>query len=353
MCVLVWNVGASTPVQGDPTLRQHRRLQVPVACVSLELDCSRVLVTGGAGFIGSHLVDRLVAEGFEVGVLDNLSTGKLENLKYHLENRSLCFFRGDILDGQAVREAVKNAEAVFHLAAITSVPYSVRHRDATRKVNVEGTRSLLEVCLRGGVERFIYVSSCAVYGEPEYLPVDEKHPARPISPYAETKLEAERLCREFQEKYGLKTTIVRPFNVYGSRMRGGQYGGVIARFIERLRLNKPPIIYGDGRQTRDFVHVWDVVNALILTLNCQNAAGETFSVASGVATSIGELAELVIKLLGANGLKPLYRPAREGDIKHSYADIGKAKAWLGYEPKISLRDGVAALFSDEPRLFKR
>ena len=302
-----------------------------------------VLVTGGAGFIGSHLVDRLVAEGFEVGVLDNLSTGKPENLKYHLENGSLRFVRGDLLDGQAVREALKNAEAVFHLAAITSVPYSVKHPDATRRVNVEGTRSLLEACLRKGVERFIYVSSCAVYGEPEYLPVDEKHPARPISPYAETKLEAERLCREFQEKYGLKTTIVRPFNVYGPRMRGGQYGGVIARFIERLRSNKPPIIYGDGRQTRDFIHVWDVVNALMLTLNCQNAAGEMFNVASGVATSIVELAKLVMQLLGADGLKPIFRPARGGDIRQSYADIRKAKAWLGYEPRISLKEGITAL----------
>jgi len=305
---------------------------------------TRVLVTGGAGFIGSHLVDRLIKEGFEVTVLDNLSTGRMENLMAHLESGGVRLVNADILDRRAVKQALTDAEAVFHLAAITSVPYSIKHPDATRKANVEGTRILLDACLGENVERFIYVSSCAVYGQPEYLPIDEKHPARPVSPYAESKLEAERLCREFQKAYGLKTTIVRPFNVYGPRMRSGIYGGVIARFIERLRLNKPPIIYGDGTQTRDFVYVWDIVNALMLTLNNQKAIGEIFNVASGVATSISQLAKLVMKLLGVDGLKPLYRPARNGDIKHSYADISKAKARLGYEPKISLKEGVATLF---------
>ena len=304
---------------------------------------TRVLVTGGAGFIGSHLVDRLIKEGFEVSVLDNLSTGRMENLMRHLESGGVRLVNADILDRRAVKQALTDVEAVFHLAAITSVPYSIKHPDATRKANVEGTRILLDACLGGNVERFIYVSSCAVYGEPEYLPIDERHPARPVSPYAESKLEAERLCSEFQKAYGLKTTIVRPFNVYGPRMRSGIYGAVIACFIERLRSNKPPIIYGDGTQTRDFVHVWDVVNALMLTLNNQKAIGEIFNVASGVATSIDELAKLVMELSGVDGLKPLYRPARNGDIKHSYADISKAKAKLGYEPKISLKEGITAL----------
>ena len=307
------------------------------------MNFNRVLVTGGAGFIGSHLVTRLLKEGFEVVVLDNLSTGSLEKLKLCLENENFRFVKGSIVDEQVVRDALRDVEVVFHLAAITSVPYSVEYPDITREVNVDGTRRLLEECLSTGVERFIYVSSCAVYGEPEYLPIDEKHPARPVSPYAESKLEGERLCREFQKAYGLKTTIVRPFNVYGPRMKGGRYGGVIARFIERLRSNKPPIIYGDGTQTRDFVHVWDVVNALMLTLKSQKAIGEIFNVAFGVATSIGQLAKLVMELLGVDGLRPIYRPAREGDIKHSYADVGKAKAKLGYAPKISLKEGITAL----------
>lgn len=304
---------------------------------------NRVLVTGGAGFIGSHLVDELVKDGFEVSVLDNLSTGRLENVKRHLESGSFRFVKGDVRDVHAVKEALKGVEAVFHLAAVTSVPYSVKHPDVTRKVNVEGTGNVLEACLREGVERFIYVSSCAVYGEPEYLSIDEKHPTRPVSPYAETKLEAESLCREFQEAYGLKTTVLRPFNVYGLRMRKDQYGGVIARFVERLRVKKPPIIYGDGTQTRDFLHVDDAVRAMMLALDSKKAVGRTFNVATGVPTSINELAQLVIGLFGAVGFKPQHRSVRKGDVRDSYADIKEAKACLGFEPKISLKEGLSTL----------
>jgi len=307
------------------------------------LNYRRVLVTGGAGFIGSHLVDELVKEDFEVRVLDNLSTGRMENIGEHLGNAGLRFVNGDVRDKRVVKEAVMDVEAVFHLAAITSVPYSVKHPDVAHQVNIDGTRNLLEACVLEGVERFIYISSCAVYGEPEYLPIDEKHPARPISPYAESKLEAEHLCWEFQETYGLKTTVFRLFNVYGQRMRNDQYGGVIARFIERLRLGKPPIIYGDGEQTRDFVNVKDVVNAMILALNKEEAFGGTFNVATGVPTSINRLAQLVIELFGADGVKPQRRKARIGDVRYSYADIQEAKTRLGFEPKISLKEGLLSL----------
>ena len=303
----------------------------------------KVLVTGGAGFIGSHLVDHLVREGFEVAVLDNLSTGSLENVKHLSASKGFSFVRGDVADKRRVDESLKDVDVVFHLAAVTSVPFSVKNPVETFRVNVEGTRNLLEACIREGVERFIYVSSCAVYGEPEYLPVDEKHPLRPISPYAESKLEAERLCMEFQETYGLKTTVLRPFNVYGSGMRSDQYSGVVARFIERLRLGKPPIIYGDGTQTRDFVHVEDVVRAMILALDNEGAAGRTFNVATGVPTSINRLAQLVIDLFGASGVKPQHRKARIGDVRYSYADIKEAKANLGFEPKISLKEGLSTL----------
>jgi UDP-glucose 4-epimerase len=307
------------------------------------MNCRRVLVTGGAGFIGSHLVDRLLKRGYEVTVLDNLSTGKLENVKDRLDDAGFKFVKGDVRDRRDIEEAVKDVDAVFHLAAITSVPYSVEHPDVTRQVNVDGARNLLEECLRGRVERFIYVSSCAVYGEPEYLPIDEKHPARPISPYAGSKLEAERLCREFQETYGLKTTVLRPFNVYGLGMRNDQYCGVIARFIERLRIGKPPIIYGDGEQTRDFVHVEDAVRAMILALESEKAVGRTFNVATGSQTSINRLAQLIIDLFGAKGIKPKHRKARVGDVRYSYADIQEAKAILGFEPKISLKEGLSTV----------
>jgi UDP-glucose 4-epimerase len=302
-----------------------------------------VLVTGGAGFIGSHLVDMLMEKGYGVIVLDNLSTGKLENIREHLNDPQFRFVRGDIRDRQSVEEAMGGVQAVFHLAAITSVPYSVKHPEITRQVNVEGTRNLLEACLRGGAERFIFVSSCAVYGEPEYLPVDEGHPTRPVSPYAESKLEAENLCREFQERYGLRTTVIRPFNVYGPGMRNDQYGGVIARFIERLRLGKPPVIYGDGEQTRDFVHVEDAVRAMVLALESRKAVGRTFNVATGAPTSINRLAQLLIELLGADGIEAEHRKARAGDVRYSYADIQEARDVLGFEPRISLKEGLSAL----------
>lgn len=311
--------------------------------LSAHLSCRSILVSGGAGFIGSHLVDALVSQGFEVIVLDNLSTGRIENIKKYFRNARFHFVEGDVRDKRAANEALKGVEAVYHLAAITSVPYSVKNPQVTREINIAGTRNLLEASLRYDVERFIYVSTCAVYGEAEYLPIDEKHPTGPVSPYAESKLEAENLCITFQKEYGLKTTVLRPFNVYGLRMRKDQYGGVIAQFSERLSAKKPPIIYGDGSQTRDFVHVEDVVRAMMLVLDSNNAVGGTFNIATGVPTSINELARLVIELFGAVGVKPQHRSARKGDVRDSYADIKEAKASFGYEPKISLKEGLSTL----------
>jgi len=307
------------------------------------MSINRVLVTGGAGFIGSHLVEELVKEGFETTVLDNLSTGRIENIKHCLGKERFLFIQGDVRDRRNVEKALNGVEAVFHLAAVTSVPYSVKHPSVTYEVNVDGTRSLLDASLRSNVEKFIYVSTCAVYGEPEYLPVDEKHPTNPISPYAESKLKAEQACMEFQETYGLKITVFRPFNIYGPRQRNDWYGGVIAKFIERLREGKPPLIYGDGRQTRDFVYVDDAVKAFISALNSKSAVGRRFNIATGVPTSIKSLASILIELSGARGLKPRYADARKGDIRHSYADIKEAKQHLGFEPRVSLKEGLLTL----------
>ncbi len=304
---------------------------------------NKALVTGGAGFIGSHLVERLVADGLDVTVLDNFSTGRTENLAGLSANRRLHFVRGDIRDKDTTYDAIKDVKAIFHLAAVTSVPFSVEHPKETFEVNVDGTLSLLEACLRAGVERFVYVSSCAVYGEPKYLPIDEDCPLSPVSPYAESKLKAEELCRSFCENYGLETVVLRPFNVYGPRQRNDQYGGVIARFIEFLRFGKPPVIYGDGTQSRDFIYVEDAVEVFTLALNNKNVVGGTFNVASGVPTSIDGLASLLIELFGAEGLKPEYADARKGDIKHSYADVKKAKQHLGFEPRVSLKEGLLTL----------
>jgi len=307
----------------------------------------RVLVSGGAGFIGSHLVDRLVADGCEVTVLDDLSTGKIENLSCHLGNDRLRFVEGDVRDVKAVCGAVKGVDVVFHLAAVTSVPFSVVYPDVAFGVNVEGTRNILDACVKNGVERFVFVSSCAVYGEPVYLPVDEKHPLSPVSPYGLSKLKAEQLCRDYFERFGLKTTVLRPFNVYGFRQRRDGYAGVIARFIERLRSGLPPVVYGDGSQTRDFIYVEDLVEAFVKILCCEASVNGVFNVGSGVPVSINELAEMLIVLFGVDGVKPLHADEREGDIRHSYADVKLMRQCLGVKPTFSLKDGLLEVMNDD------
>ena len=300
-----------------------------------------VLVTGGAGFIGSHLVDELVKRGFDVTVLDDLSTGRVENLSSCLER--IRFVRGDIRDKGNVEFALRDVDSVFHLAAIASVPYSVEHPEATFEININGTTSVLESSSRSSVEKVVYVSSSAVYGDPKYLPVDESHPLSPISPYAESKLKAEQLCKEYQESCGLRAVILRPFNVYGPRQTSNQYAGVIIRFIERLREGRPPIIYGDGLQTRDFIYVEDAVRALILASQNEEAAGRIFNVASGLPTSISQLAQLLIDMFDIDRIEPLHVGAREGDIRHSYAETKEAKTHLGFEARVSLREGLSSL----------
>jgi len=316
-------------------------LQAVEKRIEKDAEYYRVLVTGGAGFIGSHLVDGLVERGFDVTVLDDLSTGRLENLSSCLEG--IRFVRGSIRDKADVEFALRHVDSVFHLAAVASVPYSVEHPAATYEINVNGTTSLLESSSKSSVEKFIYVSTSAVYGDPKYLPIDENHPLSPISPYAESKLKAEQLCEEYQESCGLKTVILRPFNVYGPRQMSNQYAGVIIRFFDRLREGQPPIIYGDGLQTRDFVYVEDAVRALILASKNKEAIGRIFNVASGLPTSINQLAQLLIDMFDVDGIEPMHVGAREGDIRHSYAETREAKTRLGFEARITLREGLSRL----------
>jgi len=292
----------------------------------------RVLVTGGAGFIGSHLVDRLVDEGCHVVVLDDLSSGSLENIRGHLDSRKVRFIEGDVRGSEVVEEAMKDVDLVCHSAAVVSVPYSMREPLLTHEVNATGTLNLLIASLSHKVERFVYLSTCAVYGEPEYLPVDEAHPTNPISPYAASKLAAEHYCKAFQQAYGLKTTILRPFNVYGSR----QNDGVVAQFVQRMKKGELPIVYGNGRQTRDFLYVLDAVDAIMLALKHDGAVGEVFNVGTGKATTVNELGRLLLRIFGME-LKPLREEPRIGDVMRSCADIGKAEKELGYRPRFSLK----------------
>jgi len=303
----------------------------------------RVLVTGGAGFIGSHLVDALLTRGDAVTVLDNLSSGSMDNLKNHADNPAFRFIQGDIRGAEAVKRALAGADAIIHEAAMISVPLSIKDPGLAHSVNVDGTLTLLKASLDHGIKRFIYASSCAVYGEQAKLPISEDAPPKPLSPYASSKLVAEQSCQTFYELEGLETVCLRYFNVYGPRQTGGEYAGVMIKFLERLRNNQPPVIYGDGEQTRDFIYVSDVVDATLLALERDGVAGKTLNIGTGEATSINELCEIFLRAARKTELKPTHEAPRSGDIRRSQADIAKMRKLLGYEPRVSLEQGVEKL----------
>ena len=306
----------------------------------------RILVTGGAGFIGSYLVDRLVSEGFDVVVLDDFSSGKRENLDEHFGRSNFCLVEGDVNVKADVEKALEGVDVVFHLAAIVSVDLSVKNPLMVNEVNVGGTLNVLRQSLKAGVKRFVYASSCAVYGEPVNLPIDEEHPTKPMSPYGVSKLAAEYYCRVFCEVYGLETVCLRFFNVYGSRQVVGPYSGVIMKFIDGLKHGKEPIIYGDGEQTRDFVFVGDVVDACLRAMRCRNCVGEMINVGSGVETTVNRLADVLIELFGSRDVKPVFAEPKAGDIRRSYADLSKAERMLGYKPKVFLKEGLTMMLRD-------
>lgn len=304
---------------------------------------SRVLVTGGAGFIGSHTVDRLLAEGLEVVILDDLRSGRLENINQHVKKRGFCFVRGDVRDSRLVRDLVKDVDSIVHLAALISVPESIEDPLLTNDVNVNGTLNLLKASMDFNVKRFVYASSCAVYGNAKVLPTKEDSPLEPLSPYGVSKLAAEKYVGVFYEVYGLETVCLRYFNVYGPRQAYNDYSGVITKFIDRLTKDLPLVVFGDGEQTRDFVYVRDVVEANILALKKEDAAGETFNIGTGVATKINQLASALLEITKKTHLKLKHSKPREGDINHSFADISKARKKLHYDPKVSLKEGLEEL----------
>lgn len=307
---------------------------------------NRVLVTGGAGFIGSHLVDGLMSEGFDVVVLDDFSSGKRENLSVHFSEANFCLVEGDVRDKADVKKALEGVDIVFHLAAIVSVDFSVKNPLLVNEVNVGGTLNVLRESLKAGVKRFVYASSCAVYGEPVDLPVDEEQSTMPTSPYGVSKLAAEYYCRVFYGVYGFETVCLRFFNVYGSRQVIGPYSGVIMKFIDRLKRGEEPIIYGDGEQTRDFVFVGDVVDACLRAMKCKSCVGDVINVGAGVEVSINRLANVLTELFDLHNIKFVYAEPRAGDIRRSCADLGKAERMLGYKAKVSLREGLAMLLRE-------
>ncbi len=297
----------------------------------------KVVVTGGAGFIGSHLVEVLAGRGYRVIILDDLSTGKVENIKDLLDAENAEFIKGSITDLPLLRELFRGVDLVFHEAALPSVPRSIENPQASHEVNVSGTLNVLLAARENSVNRVIYASSSSVYGDIPTLPKREDMVPRPLSPYAVTKLAGEYYCQVFHQVYGLSTVCLRYFNVYGPRQDpNSQYAAVIPSFIKRTLGGNPPIIFGDGEQTRDFTFVKDVVEASILA--AESEASGLFNIARGEGITINELARRVISIVGRN-MEPVHQQPRPGDIRHSLADISRARAF-GYEPRYSLDKGL-------------
>ena len=299
-----------------------------------------VLVTGGAGFIGSHLAETLLKQGHQVRVLDNFSTGKKGNLIFERPNPSLEVINGDVRELRDCQKAVAGIDYVFHEAALASVQRSVEDPLTTHAVNVGGTLHILMASREAGVKRVIYASSSSVYGDTPVLPKHEELPPSPLSPYALQKYIGEQYCRLFYQLYGLDTLSLRYFNIFGPRQDPASiYSAVIPRFIEALVENRSPIVYGDGEQSRDFTYVDNVVEANLLAMAVSHGRGEAMNIAYGQRTSLNQLLETLQRILGSK-VKPVYQDPRPGDVKHSLADIGKAIAFLRYQPRVDIEAGL-------------
>lgn len=304
----------------------------------------RVLVTGGSGFIGSHLCEALLAAGARVRVLDNLSSGRESNLAGL--RADLDFRTGDVRDAGSVRSAMEGIEWVFHEAALVSVADSVARPRVCHEINATGTLQVLEAARAAGARRVVLASTAAVYGNDPELPKRENFPPRPASPYAAAKVAAEGWMAVYAELYGLETVILRYFNVYGVRQDpSSSYSGVISRFVEAIRNRRRPVVFGDGNQTRDFVSVGDVVRAnLLAALRPEVGRGEALNIGSGVPVSLLTVLRVLGEAAGRE-FEPEFLPGRAGDIRHSSADIGLARNRLGYEPRTGLGEGLRSLLA--------
>ena len=298
----------------------------------------KVLVTGGGGFIGSHLVDRLLAEGKQVRVLDNFATGKREHLLDRIGDIELV--EGDVQSYERAHTAMVDIEVVFHQAALPSVPRSVQDPLTSNATNVTGTLNVLLNARDADVRRVVFASSSSVYGANPELPKREDMATLPIAPYAVAKQAAESYCRSFTHVFGLETVALRYFNVFGPRQDPlSQYSAVIPNFITAALDGREPVIFGDGEQSRDFTYIDNVVEANIRAMSAEGVAGATYNVAAGERTSLNRLIELVAEITG-RPLDPRYEDPRPGDVRHSEADVSRARSELGYEPRVSLEEGL-------------
>ena len=294
------------------------------------------LVTGGAGFIGSCVVKLLLEEKHKVTVIDNLSSGKLENL-IDFQNK-IDFHNLDVRDFEKIKPLASKSDGIFNFAALTNVLESFTKQDEYSTVNVKGTQNILDIAKRFDL-KVVFASSAAVYGDAKKIPIKEDTERNPLNPYGQTKLKGEYLCEKYSQ-IGTRVTVLRFFNVYG-KGQNPAYAGVISKFLENISNGKQPIIYGDGTQTRDFVFVDDVAKANLLAMN-NNSYGKFINIGTGIKTSIRELAEMIIKISKQN-IKPIYVDAKEGDIKNSQADISLAHELLKWSPKTKIEDWLKTI----------
>ena len=300
---------------------------------------SKILVTGGAGFIGSNLAEELIKQGAKVTIIDNFITGFRENLEEI--KGDFDFIECDVNNESKLKQIIEEIEIVFHQAALPSVPRSIENPSETHEACVNGTFNLLLKSKEAGVRRFIYAASSSAYGNQEILPKEETMLPEPLSPYAAAKLMGEYYCQVFNNVYRIETFCLRYFNVFGPRQNpSSQYSGVISRFVDALMSNKTPIIYGDGETSRDFTYIDNVVNANIKASETPEGAGKVINVANGDRITLNELLEMLKKITDRVDIQAEYQPERSGDVKHSQADNQRAVNYLGYEKLVGLEEGL-------------
>ncbi len=302
----------------------------------------KILITGAAGFLGSHLSEKYVNEGHVVYALDNLMNGNLNNIRTLLHKKNFKFIHDDIRRDDLYSILPTDLDAIIHLAAQIHVDRSIVNPGETFKINVEGTLKILEFSRINDINKILYASTSEVYGSAEYAPMDEKHPLSAKHPYGVSKVAADRLCYSYNETYDLGVDIVRCFNLFGPKQKDNGYGGVIAIFLNRVLQNKPPIVYGDGEQTRDYMFVNDAVYAYDSVLKSEKNPGKNgINFGSGKEISINNIAEIIIEKASKKGqIKPVHVDARPVEVQRLYADISKARNLLGFQPKTSFEDGI-------------
>lgn len=304
----------------------------------------RILVTGGAGFIGSHLCEQLIKDGHTIICLDNFLNGNLTNIRHLLNYKTFKLLSGDIRDFATLEKIMPGVDAIYHLAAQIHVDRSIIEPKLTYDVNVVGTQNILEAARTYDVQKIVYVSTSEVYGSAQFVPMDESHPLSAPHPYGASKIAADRMCHAYNQTYQMNIAIVRPFNAFGPRQKDSGYGGVISIFVKRVMSGMPPIVYGDGSQTRDYTYVGDLVEALGLILEHPEPITVPVNLGSGREIRIIDLANMIIELSGKRGhIKPVFVEPRPGEVQRLLADNSRAKEILGWAPRHSFEEALTGL----------